>query len=291
MSEVESSARAHVHTPLPYLANGWADCVQTWCVANDPLDERLTQVRCGVHLHVRTCTPPSNDGASSPARPSPIKASYWSVLFSNCYKRWLITDPINSLLQNLSKQPLIQAVRAVRMYYLLYKFEITGFINQQPWTQDTAAELTLNSPTGKQNLRPSKTMSQIKEILAGLGLAMGSESFIKTTKHNKSLASCCHSETGWRVNFTQLMNAGIKWHEEWVTDLYDRYVPFASICCLIMARGRKLIQEIVHLHHGIFNWDLVARGEKRWNCFLYGWTRPQPENGGRLLSRTSDYAD
>ena len=70
-------ARAHVRTPLPYLANGWADCVQTWCVANDPLDERLTQVRCGVHLHVRTCTPPSNDGASSPARPSPIKASYW----------------------------------------------------------------------------------------------------------------------------------------------------------------------------------------------------------------------
>ena len=72
-----ASARAHVHTPLPYLANGWADCVQTWCVANDPLDERLTQVRCRVHLHVRTCTPPSNDGASSPARPSPIKASYW----------------------------------------------------------------------------------------------------------------------------------------------------------------------------------------------------------------------
>ena len=56
-----------MHTPLPYLANGWADCVQTWCVASDPLDERLTQVRCGVHLHVRTCTPPSNDGASSPA--------------------------------------------------------------------------------------------------------------------------------------------------------------------------------------------------------------------------------
>ena len=72
-----ASARAHVHTPLPHLANGWADCVQTWFVANDPLDERLTQVRCGVHLHVRTCTPPSNDGASSPARPSPIKASYW----------------------------------------------------------------------------------------------------------------------------------------------------------------------------------------------------------------------
>ena len=92
-----ASARAHVHTPLPYLANGWADCVQTWCVANDPLDERLTQVRCGVHLHVRTCTPPSNDGASSPARPSPIKASYWYyilaiaqfVTYSRFKTRWM----------------------------------------------------------------------------------------------------------------------------------------------------------------------------------------------------------
>ena len=72
-----ASTRAHVHTRFSYLANGWANCVQTWCVASDPLDERLTQVRCGVHLHVRTCTPPSHDGASSPARPSPIKASYW----------------------------------------------------------------------------------------------------------------------------------------------------------------------------------------------------------------------
>ena len=81
-----ASARAHVHTSLPYLANGWADCVQTWCVASDPLDERLTQVRCGVHLHVRTCTPPSNDGASWPARPSPIKASYWCLVHRFVWK-------------------------------------------------------------------------------------------------------------------------------------------------------------------------------------------------------------
>ena len=87
-----ASARAHVHTPLPYLANGWADCVQTWCVANDPLDERLTQVRCGVHLHVRTCTPPSNDGASSPARPSPIKASYWLIIVPSFYTLSYIRD-------------------------------------------------------------------------------------------------------------------------------------------------------------------------------------------------------
>ena len=76
-----ASARAHVHTRFPDLANGCTDCVQIWCAASDPLDERLTQVRCGVHLHVRTCTPLSHDGASSPARPSPIKASYW-LLFS-----------------------------------------------------------------------------------------------------------------------------------------------------------------------------------------------------------------
>ena len=83
-----ASARAHLHTPLPYHANGWADCVQTWYVANDPLDERLTQVRCGVHLHVRTCTPPSNDGASSPARPSPIKASYWLLGYLHCSHKY-----------------------------------------------------------------------------------------------------------------------------------------------------------------------------------------------------------
>ena len=76
-TRVRGGMRAHVHTRFPFLANGWADCVQTWCVASDSLDERLTQVRCGVHLHVRMYTPPSHDGASSPARPSPIKASYW----------------------------------------------------------------------------------------------------------------------------------------------------------------------------------------------------------------------
>ena len=52
-----ASARAHVHTPLPYLANGWADCVQILCVTRDPLDKCVTHVRGGVHLHVRTCRP------------------------------------------------------------------------------------------------------------------------------------------------------------------------------------------------------------------------------------------
>ena len=52
-----ASARAHVHTPLPYLANGWADCVQILCVNRDPLDNCFAHVWYGVHLHVRTCTP------------------------------------------------------------------------------------------------------------------------------------------------------------------------------------------------------------------------------------------
>ena len=50
-------ARARVHTPFLYLGNGWDDCVQTLCVAWDQLDMCLTQVRDGVHMHVRTCIP------------------------------------------------------------------------------------------------------------------------------------------------------------------------------------------------------------------------------------------
>ena len=53
-----ASARAHVHTPFPDLANGWADCAQIWFVDRDPLDKCFTHVWGGVHLHVRTCTPP-----------------------------------------------------------------------------------------------------------------------------------------------------------------------------------------------------------------------------------------
>ena len=72
-----ASARAHVHTPFADLANGWADCVQIWFVARDPLDKGFAQVRGDVHLHVRTCRCLSHDGASSPARLSPITAPYW----------------------------------------------------------------------------------------------------------------------------------------------------------------------------------------------------------------------
>ena len=81
-AQVRGGVHLHVRTCTPlfqYLANGRADCVPTWCDAGDPLYERLTQVKCRVHLHVRTCTPLSHDGASSPARPSPIKAPYWSI--------------------------------------------------------------------------------------------------------------------------------------------------------------------------------------------------------------------
>ena len=36
----------------------------------------LAQVRCGTHLHVRTCTTLSHDGAFAVARSSAIKALY-----------------------------------------------------------------------------------------------------------------------------------------------------------------------------------------------------------------------
>ena len=56
MSEVEcicTCARARPH--FPDLANG-RDQIQILCVNRDPLGLFCT-CRCGVHLHVRTCTP------------------------------------------------------------------------------------------------------------------------------------------------------------------------------------------------------------------------------------------
>ena len=91
-----ASARAHVHTPLPYLANGWDDCVQVWCLATDLLDKSFTQDRGGMHLHVRMCTPPSHDGAYSPAHPSPIKASYWFSAWGTVFRffvsEWFVAN-------------------------------------------------------------------------------------------------------------------------------------------------------------------------------------------------------
>ena len=49
-----------------------------------------------MHLHVRTCTPLSHDGSSTPARLSPIKASYWflnSQINQNCIHRCLLYIP------------------------------------------------------------------------------------------------------------------------------------------------------------------------------------------------------
>ena len=57
MTEVECICTCAVHTPFPDLANGWADCVQIWFVARDPIDKSFTPVRVGVHLKVRTCIP------------------------------------------------------------------------------------------------------------------------------------------------------------------------------------------------------------------------------------------
>ena len=51
------SARAHVHTALLYIRNGWADWVQFWCVSWGSWTRCLTQVVGGVSLHVRTCRP------------------------------------------------------------------------------------------------------------------------------------------------------------------------------------------------------------------------------------------
>ena len=52
-----SPARAHVNTPFRYLAKSLADCVKILYVARDPLDKSFAEVRGGVHLHLRTCTP------------------------------------------------------------------------------------------------------------------------------------------------------------------------------------------------------------------------------------------
>ena len=52
-----ASARAHVHTPFQYLANGWTECSQIWCVTRDLLDQSFTHVRNGMQLHVGMCTP------------------------------------------------------------------------------------------------------------------------------------------------------------------------------------------------------------------------------------------
>ena len=52
-----ASARAHVHTPFPYLANGWTHCVQIWCVTINSLDKSCTEVRYKVQLHVQLHTP------------------------------------------------------------------------------------------------------------------------------------------------------------------------------------------------------------------------------------------
>ena len=41
-------------------------------MTREPLDKSLTQVRRGMHLHVRTYTPLPHDGASAAARSSPI---------------------------------------------------------------------------------------------------------------------------------------------------------------------------------------------------------------------------
>ena len=45
------SARAHVHTPLQYLENGWTDCADIWHVASGQLVMRLPHVYGGVTMY------------------------------------------------------------------------------------------------------------------------------------------------------------------------------------------------------------------------------------------------
>ena len=69
------SARAHVQTALLYLRNGSADWVQFWCVSWGSWTRRLTQVKGGVSLHVRTCRP--HFCISGTARPIGFNFGVW----------------------------------------------------------------------------------------------------------------------------------------------------------------------------------------------------------------------
>ena len=44
-------------SPLLFLGNGWADCVEIWYALGNPLVTTYAVVTDGVSLHVRTCTP------------------------------------------------------------------------------------------------------------------------------------------------------------------------------------------------------------------------------------------
>ena len=69
------SAHAHVQTALLYLRNGSADWVQFWCVSWGSWTRRLTQVKGGVSLHVRTCRP--HFCISGTARPIGFNFGVW----------------------------------------------------------------------------------------------------------------------------------------------------------------------------------------------------------------------
>ena len=40
---------------LPFLGNGWADCVEIWDAVGDPLVTAYAVITGGISLHVRTC--------------------------------------------------------------------------------------------------------------------------------------------------------------------------------------------------------------------------------------------
>ena len=49
---VRMCARADI-LPFSYLGKESTDCAEIKCVARDPLTNRFTQVKIGLHLHVR----------------------------------------------------------------------------------------------------------------------------------------------------------------------------------------------------------------------------------------------
>ena len=57
VDEWGTSARAHVHTPFPYLGNGWTDCTEIRCLLMNQLAMHFILATSGVCLHVLTCVP------------------------------------------------------------------------------------------------------------------------------------------------------------------------------------------------------------------------------------------
>ena len=74
---------------VPFLGNGWADCVEIWYALGDPLVTPYVVVTGGVSLHVRTCKP--RLCISGTAWPIVFKFGVWgsSHYLSVFHKSWV----------------------------------------------------------------------------------------------------------------------------------------------------------------------------------------------------------